>query len=210
MPKAKVYHWTLAVRTQHWLHVGAIIVLVATGFYIHNPYMAGKSEMMAWMRWFHLVAAYILIFGFLARFYLMFNSREAADWKELCPLPQNLKNIPDIAAYYLFMKDTHKHYHRYNPLQALAYVMMGLMVVLMFITGAALRAGWLHSTFAWVNPMLGGVMITRIAHFLGMWVLILLTLVHVYFVLRQNALDRDRTLMSMVDGYCVRDAGATD
>jgi Ni,Fe-hydrogenase I cytochrome b subunit len=58
--------------------------------------------------------------------------------------------------------------------------------------------------------MLGGVMITRIVHFLGMWVLILLTLVHVYFVLRQNSLDRDRTLMSMVDGYCIRDAGAAD
>ena len=85
--------------------------------------------------------------------------------------------------------------------QALAYLMMGLMVIFMAVTGFAMHTGWLHSSFAWVNPMLGGVMITRILHFFGMWVFIILSSVHLYFGLRQELLDKDRTMLSMVDGY---------
>ena len=162
-------------------------------------------ETMAWMRWLHLVSAYALIFGLIVRLYLMFNSATAADWKELLPLPRNLANIPDIAAYYLFIKDTHRHYERYNPLQALAYLFMGIMIIVMAMTGFALHTGWLHASFAWVNALLGGVMYTRLVHFLSMWLLIILSGVHVYFVLRQNALDKDRTFMSMVDGYTLRE-----
>ena len=205
MAKQMVYHWTGAIRLQHWVHVVSMIVLVFTGFYIHSPFMAGATETMAWMRWFHLICAYFLIFGFIMRAYLMFNSRTAADWKELLPLPANLANIPDILAFYLFMKKTHKHYHRYNPLQGIAYFVMGLAIIAMAATGFALHTGWLHASFAWVNPMLGGVMVTRVVHFLCMWLLIILTAVHVYFVLRQNALDADRTIMSMVDGYALRE-----
>ena len=205
MAKQMVYHWTAAVRLQHWVHVASMTVLVFTGFYIHSPFMAGATETMAWMRWFHLVAAYFLIFGLIMRIYLMFNSRVAADWKELLPLPGNLANIPDILGYYLFLKPAHKRYHRYNPLQAFAYLLMGLTIFVMAATGFALRTGWLYTSFAWVNPMLGGVMITRVVHFLCMWLLIVLTAVHVYFVIRQNAVDNDRTVMSMVDGYVMRE-----
>jgi len=207
MAKQRVYHWTAAIRMHHFVNLVAMVVLVFTGFYIHSPFMAGGEETMAWMRWSHLIAAYLLLFGLVARIYLMFNSREAADWKELLPLPGNLANLPDIAMYYLFIKNTHRHYERYNPLQALAYVFMGVMIFVMAMTGFALHTGWLHNSFAWVNALLGGVMITRMVHFLGMWLLIIVSFVHVYFVLRQNALDHDRCFMSMIDGYCLKEAG---
>lgn len=205
MAKQRVYHWTGAVRLQHWVHVVSMVVLVFTGFYIHSPFMAGATETMAWMRWFHLVSAYFLVFGVIMRIYLMFNSRVAADWKELFPLPSNLANLPDIIAYYLFLKRTHKHYHRYNPLQALAYLGMVLLIFGMAATGFALHSGWLHQSFNWVNPAVGSLMMTRVLHFLGMWLLIVLTAVHVYFVIRQNVVDQDRTFMSMVDGYAMRE-----
>ena len=156
MAKQRVYHWTAAIRMHHFVNLVAMVVLVFTGFYIHSPFMAGGEETMAWMRWSHLIAAYLLLFGLVARIYLMFNSREAADWKELLPLPGNLANLPDIAMYYLFIKNTHKHYERYNPLQALAYVFMGVMIFVMAMTGFALHTGWLHNSFAWVNALLGG------------------------------------------------------
>ncbi|MGA2192274.1 MAG: Ni/Fe-hydrogenase, b-type cytochrome subunit [Nitrospirota bacterium] len=206
MAKPKIYHWSAAFRVQHWVHLAAIIALVITGFYIHRPYIAGAEETMAWMRWVHLVAAYFLMFALVWRVYLMFNSQSAADWREILPLWRNLKHIPDIASYYLFMKNTHRHYHRYNPLQALAYTLMGLTVICMVFTGFALHTGWLHAEFAWVNPLLGGLMYTRIVHYFGMWLLIVLSLVHLYFVIRQDALDGDRTLLSMIDGYCLREA----
>ncbi|MGC2424774.1 MAG: cytochrome b/b6 domain-containing protein, partial [Nitrospirota bacterium] len=108
-------------------------------------------------------------------------------------------------AYYLFMKDTHRHYHRYNPLQALAYTCMGICVIIMACTGFALSGGWLHSEFVWVNNLLGGLVYTRLVHFFGMWAFIVLSLIHLYFAIRQTIVDKDRALMSMVDGYCYRE-----
>lgn len=196
----RVYQWSAAVRLQHWVHVAAMGVLIYTGFYIHSPFTAGGTETMAWNRFFHFVSAYFLIFGFIMRVYLMFNSKNS-DWRELLPLPKNLRDLPDIIKYYLFLSDTHKHYERYNPLQALAYLFMGVLILVMAATGFALYDGWLHTAFAWVNTLLGGIAATRVVHFLGMWLLIVLTAVHLYFVFRQNALEKDRTLLSMLDGY---------
>ena len=205
MAKKMVYHWTAAVRIHHWVNFAALAVLTFTGFYIYSPFMSGATETMAWNRFFHLVAGYVLLFGLIIRIYLMFNSRTAADWKELLPFPRNLAKIPDVLAYYLFLKDTHKPYGRYNPLQALTYLLMGLTILVMAATGFALHTGWLHDSFAWVNTLLGGLPITRVVHFLGMWLLIILTMIHVYFVLRQSALEKDRTFMSMFDGYTLKE-----
>lgn len=197
----RVYTWTKAVRIEHWWHVAAMVGLIASGFYIHMPYMAGGGETMAWMRFIHFVSMYVLIFGLIFRVYLAFNNGEHTDWKEMFPLPRNLKGIPDMLAFYLFMKDTHGDYGKYNPLQGTAYFVMGLVIIVMTCTGFALYDGWLSSSFAWVLPLLGGEHVTRIVHYLGMWVLICLTLVHLYFVIRQDMLEKDRTLMSMIDGY---------
>ncbi len=201
MAKERVYHWTAAIRIEHWWHAAAMIALIATGFYIHSPYIAGGDDTMAWMRFIHFVSMYVLIFGFIVRVYLAFFSRTAADWKELFPLPRNLTDVPDMLAYYLFLKDTHKEYGRYNPLQGLVYFLMGVIILIMTATGFALYDGWLHGSFLWVNTLLGGDEVTRLVHFLGMWVLICMSVVHIYFVIRENVVSRDRTILSMVDGY---------
>ncbi len=201
MAQTKVYHWTAAVRIEHWWHAASMIVLVITGFYIHSPFIAGGSETMAWMRFFHFVSMYVLIFGLILRVYLAFNSKTAADWRELMPLPSNIAGIPEMIAYYLFLKKTHKKYERYNPLQGMVYFLMGVLILIMVATGFAMHSGWLHSTFAWVNNTLGGEPVTRVVHYLGMWVLLCMSAVHIYFVLRQDLTEKDRTFMSMIDGY---------
>ncbi|HEX9861428.1 MAG TPA: Ni/Fe-hydrogenase, b-type cytochrome subunit [Nitrospirota bacterium] len=201
MANKRVYHWTAAVRIEHWWHVAAMATLIFTGFYIHMPFLQGGGESMAWMRFGHFVSMYVLIFGLIVRTYLAFNSHTAADWKELMPLPSNLANIPDMLGYYMFLKDTHKPYKRYNPLQGLAYFIMGLIILVMAATGFALYDGWLSTSFAWVNVLLCGDEVTRVVHYLGMWLLICLTIVHIYFVLREEMVEKDRTFMSMVDGY---------
>jgi len=201
MAEKKIYQWTAAVRIEHWWHVAAMATLVFTGFYIHMPFLKGGNDDMGWMRFAHFVSMYVLIFGLLIRVYLAFFSRKAADWKELLPLPGNLAGIPEMVMFYLFLKKTHRPYKRYNPLQGLVYTLMGVMLLVMTFTGFAMHGGWLHSSFAWVNTMLGGEPATRLVHYCGMWVLIYMSAVHTYFVIRQSLLEKDRTLMSMVDGY---------
>ena len=59
--------------------------------------------------------------GLVVRVYMAFKSTFDADWKDF-GIIENIKNIPDILGYYLFIKGSHKDYRKYNPLQALAYL----------------------------------------------------------------------------------------
>src|SRR5512135_3643843 len=121
MNNAMVKEWSVGYILEHWVRVLSIAILTFTGFYIYWPFIAGgpDSFIMAWMRFFHFVAAYALILGLVVRIYMAFRSTFDADWKDFS-IVENVKNIPDVLGYYLFIKGSHKEYRRYNPLQALA------------------------------------------------------------------------------------------
>ena len=120
------YWWSVSYRIDHWVRVIALAVLTFTGFYVYWPFLPGGEEggfaVMSWMRFAHFVSAYIVILGLVVRVYLAFRSTFDADWRDF-GLLRNVRNIPDILLYYLFLKDTHKAYRRYNPLQALTYLL---------------------------------------------------------------------------------------
>ena len=161
---------------------------------------------MAWMRFFHFVSAYALILGLVVRVYMAFKSTFDADWKDFS-LIQNLKNAPDVLGYYLFIKGTHKDYRKYNPLQALAYLFTGVVIVLTFLTGGALYHGRLFGliaapgSFQWVNSMLGGESATRNWHTLFMWYFIIFVVIHMYLAITITLIQKDRTLSSIFTGY---------
>jgi Ni/Fe-hydrogenase 1 B-type cytochrome subunit len=200
--------WSLGYILDHWVRVISIAVLVFTGIYIHTPFIAGgpDSTIMASMRFFHFVAAYALILGLVIRIYMAFRSTFDADWKDFS-IVENLKNVPDILSYYLFIKGSHKDYRRYNPLQALAYLFTGLAIIFTALTGAALYHGklfWILScpdSFRWVSSMLGGESYTRIWHILAMWYFIVFVLIHMYLALSITMINKDRTFTSIFTGY---------
>ena len=189
MTEELIKEWSLGYIIDHWIRVIAIAVLIFTGLYIHWPFIAGGPEsfIMAWMRFFHFVAAYALILGLVVRVYMAFRSTFDADWKDFS-ITENLKNIPDILGYYLFIKGSHKDYRRYNPLQALAYLFTarGDHLYRPDRRGALPRQSCSDSSrapdsFRWVNSLLGGESYTRIWHILSMWFFIIFVLIHVYW-----------------------------
>lgn len=208
MEKELKYEWNWAYRLDHWVRVIAVAVLVFTGFYIHWPFMGGGTDsfLMAWMRFFHFIASYALVLGLVVRVYMAFNSAFDRDWKDFGIL-KNLRDLPDMLGYYLFIKGTHKDYRKYNPLQAFAYLFVALLIIFTALTGAALYKGKAfgfintQETFMWVNTLLGGESYTRIWHFLSMWVFIIFVGVHVYMSLLQTAVNKDKTFISIFTGY---------
>jgi Ni/Fe-hydrogenase 1 B-type cytochrome subunit len=200
--------WSVGYILDHWIRVISIAVLIFTGIYIHWPFMSGgpDSFIMASMRFSHFVAAYALILGLIVRVYMAFRSTFDADWKDFSVI-QNLKDVPDILGYYLFMKGSHKDYRKYNPLQALAYLVVGLAIIFEALTGAALYHGSAfgfipaQASFMWVSNMLGGESYTRIWHILVMWFFIIFVLIHVYMSLMINMINKDKTFMSIFTGY---------
>lgn len=204
------YVWSVAYRVTHWVFTAVLAVLTFTGFYIYGTFLpaAGDQEfaLMAWMRFSHFVAAYVLILALAVRIYLAFWSTFDANWREFRVI-RNIKNSPDIVRYYLFLTEEHKEYKRYNPLQALTYLFWAFLVIFMAITGFALYDGTLFgvvsakSVFGWVNTLLGGRSHTRICHYLGMWVFLITIAVHIYMAISQTIIQRDHTLHSMFTGY---------
>ncbi len=207
MANAMTKEWSLSYIVDHWIRVVSIAVLVFTGLYIHTPFIAGgpDSFIMAWMRFFHFVAAYALVLGLIVRVYMAFKSTFDADWKDFSVI-ENLKNIPDILGYYLFIKGSHKDYRKYNPLQALAYLFVGLVIIFTALTGAAIYHGrpflvFPMESFRWVNRLLGGESYTRIWHILAMWFFIIFMLIHVYMAFMIGWVNKDKTFTSIFTGY---------
>ncbi len=203
------YEWNWTYRVQHWVRVLAMALLIITGFYIHWPYLTGSPEgfLMSWMRFMHFISAYMLILGLIVRAYLAFFSKFYPDWRDIGSLWKNIKNSPDMLAYYLFLKDTHKEYPKYNPLQALTYFFWGFLIIFLATTGFALYDGTVFgifsakASFGWVNSLLGGVTMTRLWHFAFMWVFIITIAIHIYMATLATFTNRDHTLRSMLTGY---------
>lgn len=208
MKEELVKDWSLGYILEHWIRVVSIAVLVFTGIYIHTPFIAGgpDSTIMATTRFFHFIAAYTIVLGLVVRVYMAFRSTFDADWKDFSII-ENLKNVPDVLTYYLFIKGTHKDYRKYNPLQAFAYLFSGLVIIFTALTGAAVYHGKAFGfipcpdSFRWVSNILGGESYTRIWHILAMWYFIIFTLIHVYLAISITMINKDRTLTSIFTGY---------
>jgi Ni/Fe-hydrogenase 1 B-type cytochrome subunit len=208
MKEELVKEWSLGYILDHWIRVVAIAVLVFTGIYIHTPFIAGgpDSTIMATTRFFHFIAAYAVVLGLVIRVYMAFKSTFDADWKDFSII-ENLKNVPDVLGYYLFIKGSHKDYRKYNPLQALAYLFTGVVIIFTAFTGAAVYHGKAFGfitcpdSFRWVSNFLGGESYTRIWHILAMWYFIIFILIHVYLAITISMINKDRTMTSIFTGF---------
>ena len=205
----KIYEWNLVYRMNHWLRAISIFTLIFTGYYIYWPFLSPEedSQLMNLMRFFHFISMYIIILSFIAQLYF------DRDIWEYLPTWNKIKTIPDMLAYYLFLKDTHEEYGKFNPLQALTYFFWGLLLIIETLTGFAIYSGnifgiWDSRTaFGWVNNILGGMPITRLVHFAIMWIFIITVPVHVYMVILKNLTDRDSTFWSIFTGYKLKRTG---
>jgi Ni/Fe-hydrogenase 1 B-type cytochrome subunit len=208
MGNAMIREWSAGYIIDHWVRVISIVALIFTGLYIHWPFIAGGPEsfIMAWMRFFHFVAAYALVLGLVVRVYMAFRSTFDSDWKDFSII-ENIKNVPDILGYYLFIKGSHKDYRKYNPLQALAYLFIALVIIFTALTGGALYHGRVFlilpapDSFRWVSSLLGGESYTRIWHILAMWFFIVFMLVHVYMSIMITMINKDKTFFSIFTGH---------
>jgi Ni/Fe-hydrogenase 1 B-type cytochrome subunit len=213
MEREYLYVWSRTQRAVHWVIALAVALLTLTGFYIHWPFIEGGAPggvgVMAWMRFSHFVGAYALILGLVVRVYLAFGSRFDADWRDFAPWP-NLREVPGVAGYYLFLKPHHKEYRRYNPLQALTYLFWLFLVLFLALTGFALYHGKVfgifsaQAAFGWVNRLFGGEPFTRVWHYLAMWVFLITVAIHVYMAALTAWTNRDHTFRSMITGYKVK------
>ena len=210
-----VYVYDAAVRVWHWVTAICIFVLCVTGYFIGSPPPsvggeAAESFLFGYIRMIHFSAGMILGVFFILRLYRMvFGGSHARQifyvpfwslswWKEIFYEIQ----------WYLFLKPRAKDYVGHNPLAHIAmFFVFILPLIVMLLTGFALYAEgagiqsvW-YPLFGWVFSVVGNSMTVHTVHHIGMWVLILFSMIHMYMAIREDFTRRQTTVSAMVSGW---------
>jgi Ni/Fe-hydrogenase 1 B-type cytochrome subunit len=183
---------SLFERVTHWVMALAVILLVSSGLNIRFPGLVPWGEMNS-ARFVHFVSMYALIFSWLAyTVHLVFD-----EFRTEVVRPADIRGLPAMIRYYLFLSRTRPEYPRYNPLQKLSYNIVWVMVLIQIITGAMLY--WSSETMR-AADYLGGLMAIKVLHDFMTYLFISYIIVHVYLVLSSDIRD----LWAMINGYRYR------
>lgn len=219
-PKAKIgrvtaiYVYEAPVRLWHWTNAAAITILAITGYLIGSPLPtlpgeASQHYVMGTIRFLHFSAGYIFAIGFLFRIYWAFVGNHHA--RQLFILPFWRRSywveLWEEACWYLFLEKKPKKYVGHNPLAQFAmFFAIGLGSIFMIFTGFALYSqgtgpgSWQDRLFGWVIEVSGGGMNVHTLHHLGMWVIVIFVIIHVYAAIREDIVSRQSMVSTMISG----------
>jgi Ni/Fe-hydrogenase 1 B-type cytochrome subunit len=204
-----VYVWEFPVRLTHWLNVLAILVLSFTGFYIGNPFIQappGEASLMAVMRFFHFVAAYVFALSFLLRIYWGFTGNPYTRWGQFFPVQaKRRKEIWENVLFYLLLRRNAPPAVGHSSTAVLSYLVLFFFFVVEIITGFALYSES-HQGVLWT--LLGGWSLRvfsastlRLFHHVAMWLILAFAVVHVYIAWLNDIAERAGVMSSIFSGY---------
>ena len=210
-----VYVYEAPVRIWHWVNALAITVLCVTGYLIGSPLPSVTGEasahyLMGYIRFVHFTAAYMFAIGLLGRVYWAFAGNHHA--RELFSFPLLQKAYWNetflMLKWYLFLAPRPGQYVGHNPIARAAMVFVFVPTAFfMAFTGFALYAeglqagSWADKLFVWVIPLMGQSQDVHTFHHLGMWVIVLFVIVHIYAAIREDIMGRQSIVSTMISGH---------
>jgi Ni/Fe-hydrogenase 1 B-type cytochrome subunit len=216
--KFPAYVWQAPVRLWHWVMALAMIVLWGTGYFIGSPLPsvpgeASDSFLMGYIRFAHFAAAYVFAIAFLGRLYWAIVGNRHA--REIFLVPLSMldrawwRGLFRVIGHYLFIRPKSDWHYGHNPLSMAAmFGMYVLGAVFMIVTGFALygeglgRESWAYRLLSsWVIPLFGQSQDVHTWHHLGAWYLFWFTLVHLYFVIREDITSGLTVVSSRISGW---------
>jgi Ni/Fe-hydrogenase 1 B-type cytochrome subunit len=211
--RVPVMEWTAPIRVHHWLMALSILMLIATGWYIADPFTVSSGEtvgkfLMGDMRYYHILFGVILTFLFIWRMYMGFFERFHAKWENFLAVADWKNLIKQIKFYLLVSNERPDHVYLYGPLQAMSYAGLFVMIFLILITGLILTgAGYDHGflgAVAWVltplENLMGGLAVVRYVHHILTWLFVLFIIVHIYMAFWYDIVFKEGTVSSMING----------
>ena len=212
------YVWEAPVRIWHWVMALAMVVLCVTGYFIGSPLPsvpgeASDSYLMGYIRFAHFAAAYVFAVMLLMRAYWAIVGNKHAREMFLVPLfvfqPSWWRSFFRVLGHYLFLRRENDWHYGHNQLAMAAMFGMYLLgSVFMVVTGFALYGeglgmeSWAFRWFSsWVLPMFGYSQAVHTWHHLCAWYLFWFTLVHLYFVIREDIVSGLTVVSSMISGW---------
>lgn len=207
----RVYVWEFPVRLSHWIHVGAMLALAISGYYIGAPFLSAPAStsgyVMATMRLVHAVAGTFLGISFLVRIYWAIVGNPYAHLRGLLPINrQRWRCFWRQIKYYLFLSTRRPDYIGHNPVAGLTYIALYVLVFLQGLTGLALYAeyyprGFWWTFFGWAFRWVAHNNVLRLIHHSLMWVFLVFFLVHLYLAVLNDLTEKSGINSSIVTGY---------
>ena len=207
-----IYVWEIPVRVTHWLIVISIMVLAATGLYIHAPYLVPsnpveQSSQMASVRFWHEIFATIFSLSVAIRFYWGFVGNSFSSWRQIIPhRREQFYWMREMAMYYAGRRRHPVPYTGHNHLAGLAYTIVSVGLFAQELSGLLLfgwimQAGPIHLFFGWGNAVPGGIQTVRLLHNILTFLFIAFMVHHVYSAILIDIEERNGVLSSMFSGY---------
>jgi len=212
----RVYIWELPVRLVHWLLFFSILTLAATGYYIGHPFISVPGEarahfVMGTMRSVHLYASVVFTLSALVRVYWAFAGNAYARWSELIPVSrQRWRSFKQALLFYTFLSRESVDYLGHNALAGLTYAGIFAVYFVMILTGFALYTVYASPSspmqlFGFLIPLFDGLQVARLIHHIGMWVILVFVVAHVYFPVLYSIVERNGVFDSIFSGYKFRE-----
>jgi Ni/Fe-hydrogenase 1 B-type cytochrome subunit len=212
----RVYIWELPVRLVHWLLFFSILTLAATGYYIGHPFIsapgaASQHFIMGTMRSVHLYASVVFTLAALVRVYWAFAGNAYARWSELVPVSrQRWRSFKQALLFYTFLSRESVDYLGHNALAGLTYAGIFAVYFVMIATGFALYTVYASPSspmqlFGFLIPLFDGLQVARLIHHIGMWVILVFMVAHVYFPVLYSIVERNGVFDSIFSGYKFRE-----
>jgi len=209
-----VYVYQAPVRVWHWVNVCAILTLIVTGYLIGSPFpsLSGEASahfLMGYIRFTHFAAGQIMTVAFLGRLiWAMFGNRHS---RQIFYWPiwsaEAWSGAFYELAWYLFLVKRPKKYIGHNPLaHAAMFFMFTLTTLFMICTGFALYSegegidSWQYKLFGWVFSIWPNAQQVHTYHHIGMWVMVLFVMFHVYAAVREEVMSRQTMLSAIMSG----------
>jgi len=204
------------VRLAHWLLFFSILTLAATGYYIGHPFISAPGAasahfIMGSMRSVHLYASIVFTLAALVRIYWAFAGNAFARWSQLIPVSrQRWRSFKQALLFYTFLSRESVDYLGHNALAGLTYAGIFVVYLVMMATGFALYTVYASPSspmqlFGFLIPLFDGLAVARLIHHIGMWVILVFAVAHVYFPVLYSIVERNGVFDSIFSGYKFRE-----
>jgi thiosulfate reductase cytochrome b subunit len=188
----------LVIRIVHWTNAVAMVIMIMSGWKIYNDevlfgflHFPEAIVLGVWaqhaLQW-HFAFMWVLTINGLV--YLGYGLLSGRFRRMLWPV--RLRKVVSEVVQALTFRLQHNDLTRYNAVQKLLYVGIILVIIVQVISGLAI---WKPVQFSSLVAVFYDFQGARLAHFLGMLVICLFTVVHVTL-----ALLVPRTILAMLNG----------
>jgi thiosulfate reductase cytochrome b subunit len=188
----------LAVRIMHWTNAVAMVIMIGSGWKIYNDEVLFGwlhfpeaitigGEAQGALQW-HFLGMWIFTLNLIC--YVIYGLVTGRFWRKLLPVwPSQV--IADTRAALRF-RLSHDDITKYNAVQRMLYIGIILVLIVQVISGLAI---WKPVQFQELTALFYDFQGARLAHFIGMALIVFFLVVHVAL-----ALFVPKTIAAMVTG----------